>query len=129
MSHCIQLAIAKFSQMSNVIENFQINLRTRILFLNSFIAVSFMRVKTGMLTNSSLIDFMLHIKLFLVVWFVVDSYISTKKTMITDFVPARLEELWYIKCELLYQISKASLCRPCYTYVVVKSFQNATVYP
>ncbi|XP_066919328.1 uncharacterized protein [Clytia hemisphaerica] len=33
----IQLAIVKFAQMSNLLQNFQINLRVRIFFLNSFV--------------------------------------------------------------------------------------------
>jgi hypothetical protein len=37
INHRIQLANAKFQQMSNVIQNFRINLKTRILFLNSFV--------------------------------------------------------------------------------------------
>ena len=37
LNHRIQLAIAKFNQMSNVLQNFSINLRTRILFLNSYV--------------------------------------------------------------------------------------------
>ena len=37
INHRIQLAYAKFQQMSNLIQNFRINLKTRILFLNSFV--------------------------------------------------------------------------------------------
>ena len=37
LNHRIQLATAKFAQMSNVLQNFSINLRTRILFLNSYV--------------------------------------------------------------------------------------------
>ena len=37
LNHRIQLATAKFAQMSRVLQNFSINLRTRILFLNSFV--------------------------------------------------------------------------------------------
>ena len=37
INHRIQLANSKFQQMSNVLQNFQINLKTRILFLNSFV--------------------------------------------------------------------------------------------
>ena len=37
VNHRIQLASAKSSQMSNLLQNFCINQRTRILFLNSFI--------------------------------------------------------------------------------------------
>lgn len=37
INHRIQLANTKFQQMSNLIQNFRINLKTRILFLNSFV--------------------------------------------------------------------------------------------
>ena len=37
INHRIQLATAKFAEMSNLLQNFQINLRTRIKFLNSFV--------------------------------------------------------------------------------------------
>jgi len=37
INHRIQLANAKFQQMSNLLQNFRINLKTRILFLNSFV--------------------------------------------------------------------------------------------
>ena len=37
INHRIQLATAKFSQMSNVLQNFHIKLKTRILFLNMFV--------------------------------------------------------------------------------------------
>ena len=37
INHRIQLANAKFQQLSNLIQNFRINLKTRILFLNSFV--------------------------------------------------------------------------------------------
>ena len=37
VNHRIQIASAKFSQMTNLLQNFRINLRTRVLFLNSFI--------------------------------------------------------------------------------------------
>ena len=37
INHPIQLANAKFQQMSNLIRDFRINLKTRILFLNSFV--------------------------------------------------------------------------------------------
>ena len=37
INHRIQLANAKFSQMSYLLQNFQINLKTRILFLNCFV--------------------------------------------------------------------------------------------
>ena len=33
----IQMAIAKFAQMSNLLQNFHLNLRLRVLFLNSFV--------------------------------------------------------------------------------------------
>ena len=33
----IQLACAKFAELSNLLQNFHINLRTRILFLNCFV--------------------------------------------------------------------------------------------
>ena len=37
LNHRIQLATAKFAQKSNVLQNFSINLRTRILFLNMYV--------------------------------------------------------------------------------------------
>lgn len=37
INHRIQMANVKFAEMTNVLQNFEINLRTRILFLNSFV--------------------------------------------------------------------------------------------
>ena len=37
INHRIQLANSKFQRMSNVLQKFQINLKMRILFLNSFV--------------------------------------------------------------------------------------------
>ena len=37
VNHRIQIANAKFSEMTNLLQNYRINLRTRVLFLNSFI--------------------------------------------------------------------------------------------
>ncbi|XP_066919456.1 uncharacterized protein [Clytia hemisphaerica] len=37
INHRIQMASVKFSQMSNLLQNFHINLKTRVKFLNSFI--------------------------------------------------------------------------------------------
>jgi hypothetical protein len=37
MNHRIQLAYMKFAEMSNLLQNFRINLHTRILFLQSFV--------------------------------------------------------------------------------------------
>ena len=37
INHRIQLAVAKFSEKSNVLQNFHINLKTRVFFLNSFV--------------------------------------------------------------------------------------------
>jgi hypothetical protein len=37
INHRIQMAYVKFSEMSNLLQNFQINLSTRILFLNCYV--------------------------------------------------------------------------------------------
>ena len=37
INHRIQVAMLKFTEMSNLLQNFQINLKTRVKFLNSFV--------------------------------------------------------------------------------------------
>ena len=37
ISHCIEMAYAKFATMANLLQNFKIHLKTRVKFLNSFV--------------------------------------------------------------------------------------------